>query len=200
MRNVNVPTVRRSPALPGAEATREGRLLTLLALSLAFAAFTGILAQVRFHLPFTPVPVTGQVFAVLLCGALLGPGFGSLSQLMYVALGTAGIPWFVIGPVGPTGGYLVGFVLAPAIIGSLTRRGEGGFLRPLLAMLAGVAAIYALGLIQFALFTHAGIVEAARLAVLPFVPFDALKALLATLAARALTGKALGGRFRSPAG
>jgi biotin transport system substrate-specific component len=200
MRNVHELTALRSPALPGAGAMREGRLLTLLMLSLAFAAFTGVCAQVRFYLPFTPVPVTGQVFAVLLCGALLGPAFGALSQLLYVVLGAAGVPWFVIGPIGPTGGYIVGFVLAPAIIGSLTRRRDGGYLRPFFAMLAGVAAIYALGLIQFALFTRKGILDAAQFAVLPFVPFDALKALLASLAARALTGRALGGRTRAAAG
>jgi biotin transport system substrate-specific component len=172
-----------------ARSTRETRILTQFLLSLAFAAFTGACAQARFHLPFTPVPVTGQVFAVLLCGALLGPAFGALSQLMYVALGAAGIPWFALGPIGPTGGYIVGFVLAPAIIGTLVSRRGGGFPRFLPAMLAGIAAIYCLGLIQFALFTHKGIADAARLAVLPFIPFDALKALFASLAARALTGR-----------
>jgi biotin transport system substrate-specific component len=164
-------------------------------LSLAFAAFTGACSRARFHLPYTPVPVTGQVFAVLLSGALLGPAFGALSQLLYIALGVAGIPWFALGPIGPTGGYIVGFVVAPAIIGSLTRRRDRGFLGFLPAMLAGVAAIYALGLVQFALFTREGIVDAARLAVLPFIPFDAVKALFASLAARALTG-----RFRHAAG
>ena len=170
-----------------ARAAGGARILAPLMLSFAFAAFTGACAQARFYLPFTPVPVTGQVFAVLLCGALLGPAYGALSQLLYVALGAAGIPWFALGPIGPTGGYIVGFVLAPAIIGSLARRGAGGFTRSLLAMLAGVAAIYSLGVIQFALFTHRGIADSARLAALPFVPFDALKALFASLAARALS-------------
>jgi biotin transport system substrate-specific component len=168
---------------------RERRFLTLLSLSLAFAAFTGACAQARFYLPFTPVPVTGQVFAVLLCGALLGPAFGALSQILYIVLGAAGIPWFAIGPIGPSGGYIVGFVLAPTIIGTLIRRREGKTARFFLAMLAGIGAIYALGLVQFALFTRQGLIESARLAVLPFIPIDALKALLASLAARALTGR-----------
>ena len=168
---------------------RGARFLTPLMLSLAFAAFTGACAQARFHLPFTPVPVTGQVFAVLLCGALLGPAYGALSQLLYIVMGVAGIPWFALGPIGPTGGYIAGFVVAPAIIGSLARRGGDDFPRSLLAMLAGVAAIYSLGMIQFALFTHKGIADTARLDVLPFVPFDAMKALFASLTARALSGR-----------
>jgi biotin transport system substrate-specific component len=166
----------------------SGRLPLLLSLSLAFAALTGASAQLRVYLPFTPVPVTAQVLAVLLSGAFLGPAFGALSQLLYIALGAAGVPWFVLGPVGPTGGYLVGFLLAPAVVGSLLRRGGGGYARAVLAMLAGVAAIYALGLIQFSLYTRTGIAQSIRLAVLPFIPFDALKALLASLAARRMSG------------
>jgi len=79
-------------------------------LSLTFTGITGLCAQIRFYLPFTPVPVTGQVFAVLLSGAILGKEYGTLSQLLYVFAGIAGIPWFVVGPIGPTAGYLVGSV------------------------------------------------------------------------------------------
>src|SRR3972149_4985549 len=118
MRSVHDLTAPYLPVRTGSGTRRGGRILTLLSLSFAFAAFTGVCAQVRFYLPFTPVPVTGQVFAVLLCGVLLGPAFGAFSQLLYIALGVAGGPWFVLGPVGPTGGYIVGFVLAPAIVGS----------------------------------------------------------------------------------
>jgi biotin transport system substrate-specific component len=170
MRDVHNLTAPYLPVRTGSGTRRGVRILTLLSLSLAFAAFTGALAQVRFYLPFTPVPVTGQV--------------------LYVALGVAGVPWFVLGPVGPTGGYIVGFVLAPAIVGSLIRRRGGSFVRPFLAMLAGVVAIYALGLVQFSLFTHKGIIDAARVAVLPFIPFDVMKALFASLAARLFTGRA----------
>jgi biotin transport system substrate-specific component len=190
MRDVSVPGSAGSAVPTGAarEARYSGRIPLLLSMSLAFAALTGASAQLRLYLPFTPVPVTAQVLAVLLSGALLGPVFGALSQLLYIALGAAGIPWFVLGPVGPTGGYLVGFLLAPAIVGFLLQRERGGYARALLAMLAGVAAIYALGLIQFSLYTRTGIAQSARLAVLPFIPFDALKALLASLAARRMSG------------
>ena len=144
-------------------------------LSLLFAAATGACARVRVHLPFTPVPVTGQVFAVLMSGAILGPWFGALSQILYVGIGIAGIPWFAVGPIGPTGGYLVGFVVAPLIIGRLGKRFP--------AMLAGIAAIYTLGLLQFSIFTGRGLLASIPLAVLPFIPFDLAKCLIATLVA-----------------
>jgi len=177
--------------------------VTWTALSLLFAGFTGLCAQLRFYLPFTPVPVTGQVFAVLMCGLFLGKKYGPLSQVFYLIFGVAGIPWFVVGPIGPTGGYIVGFIVAPFIIGELFERArlghsgkhEGGvsytktnaipYTKVLVIMLTGVALIYVLGLIQFSIYTQTGLIRSIRYAVLPFIPFDAVKAVLAAAAARA---------------
>jgi biotin transport system substrate-specific component len=176
---------------------------TWTALSLLFAGFTGLCAQLRFYLPFTPVPVTGQVFAVLMSGLFLGKKYGPLSQVFYLTFGVAGIPWFVVGPIGPTGGYIVGFIVAPFIIGELFERatlgnnnkheGSGSYTKTnvipytkaLVIMLAGVAVIYVLGLIQFSIYTQTGLIRSIRYAILPFIPFDAVKAVLAAAAARA---------------
>lgn len=99
-----------------------------LAMCFSFACFTGLMAQVRFYLPFTPVPVTGQTFAVLFSALILGRYYGALSQTIYAGLGFAGIPWFAgfscgLGVLlGPTGGYIIGFILAALFIGMVVDR------------------------------------------------------------------------------
>jgi biotin transport system substrate-specific component len=176
-------------------------LIGRLGLSLLFALFTGICAQLRLYLPFTPVPVTGQVFAVLLSGVVLGKKYGPLSQLFYLLFGIVGVPWFVIGPIGPTGGYIVGFIVAPYLIGELYERSRSrgkptessgphtvAWFETMAIMLAGIAVIYLLGLVQFSMFTGTGPLESIRYAVLPFIPFDVAKTLLAAAVARTLIG------------
>jgi len=166
-----------------------GAVLRTIGASFLFALFTGISAHLRFYLPFTPVPVTGQVFAVLLSGLLLGSGFGSLSQALYVTLGLLGIPWFAIGAVGPSGGYLVGFIVAPAVIGlvvsGLNRR--TGLTAVLPALAAGLCTIYLFGTVQFSLFTGTPVLQALRYSLLPFLPFDLLKAAAAAGVFRVLS-------------
>ena len=94
-----------------------------LGFALVFACLTGLAAQLRLPLPWTPVPITGQTCAVLISGALLGAFWGGISQLIYVMLGVAGVPWFSHGGsglswlIGPTGGYLIGFILNTFFIG-----------------------------------------------------------------------------------
>ena len=94
----------------------EADFIYKLMLSFLFACFTGIAAQLRIYLPFTPVPITAQVFAVLLSGVVLGSRYGMTSQAIYVGLGCLGLPWFanLRGGIevltGVTGGYLIGLV------------------------------------------------------------------------------------------
>src|ERR671925_1026047 len=103
-------------------------LLTDALLVLGGAGFVALAAQVSIDLPFTPVPITGQTFAVLLVGAGLGALLGLASLGLYLFVGALGAPvyadgthgWDVI--TGPTGGYLVGFVLAGGLIGLLAPR------------------------------------------------------------------------------
>ncbi|MGO8818912.1 MAG: biotin transporter BioY [Terriglobia bacterium] len=95
----------------------------------AFSLVTAVLAQITFHLPHTPVPITGQTFAVLLSGAVLGWRRGFLSQVVYLAEGAAGLPVFADGAgsafhlVGPTGGYLLCFPVAAALVGYMVEQG-----------------------------------------------------------------------------
>ncbi|MFB0516100.1 MAG: biotin transporter BioY, partial [Candidatus Neomarinimicrobiota bacterium] len=119
-------------------------------------------AQAAFRLPFSPVPITGQTLAVLLVGALLGSVRGAVSLLLYLAEGIAGLPVFAAGGagvayfLGPTGGYLVGFVFAAALTGLLAERGwDRRVGSTLIAMLIGTVAIYAAGLAWLAVYVRA---------------------------------------------
>lgn len=95
----------------------------------AFSLVTAVLAQISFHLPHTPVPITGQTFAVLLSGVVLGWRRGFMSQVAYLAEGAAGLPVFADGTssalhlLGPSGGYLLCFPLAAALVGYLVEKG-----------------------------------------------------------------------------
>jgi len=102
----------------------ELNLLYKITLAIGFACLTGLLAQFRFYLPGSPVPITGQTFAVLIAGILLGK-WGGISQGMYVGFGAMGVPWFagmnagLAYLLGPTGGYIIGFIFA-AFKGGMT--------------------------------------------------------------------------------
>lgn len=164
--------------------TRSAALSRDALLVLGFSLVTALSAQIAVPLPFTPVPLTGQTFGVLLSGALLGPRLGALALLLYLAEGGFGLPFFAggaSGPArlfGPTGGYLLSYPLAAAITGLLAVRGwDRRPLTMLLAMLLGSLVIFALGAAQLSRFT--GTHNAFRLGVLPFLPGDVLKALLA---------------------
>lgn len=158
-----------------------------LGLILSGALFTALLAQVRIPLPFTPVPLTGQTFAVLLVAAALGARRGAASLGLYAALGLAGLPVFAGGAsglayvLGPTGGYLLGFVLAAWLTGRLAERGLDRRIRTAwLPFLAGTMVIYACGAGWLAL--SLGVTKALALGVLPFLVGDAVKIMLAALA------------------
>jgi len=151
------------------------------------AALVALLAQLRIPLPFTPVPLTGQTFAVLLVGAALGSRRGAASLALYSLLGVAGLPVFAGGAwgaayaFGATGGYLLGFVLAAFLVGWFAERGlERRLATSLLPFLAGTFVIYALGAGWLAFFV--GWEKALSQGVLPFLAGDALKLILASLA------------------
>ncbi|MGH2625156.1 MAG: biotin transporter BioY [Anaerolineales bacterium] len=156
-----------------------------VALVLGASAVVALCSQVEFHLPGNPVPITGQTFAVLLAGALLGPRLGALAMLAYLTQGALGLPVFAGGAggaarlLGPTGGYLIGFVAAAALVGWLAERGWDR--TPWLtagAMFLGNLVIYALGVTRLAAFV--GSDQAVALGVLPFLPGDLIKVALAT--------------------
>ncbi len=154
-------------------------------LVLAGSGLVALAAQLRFTLPFTPVPVTGQPFAVLLVGAALGSHRGTLAMAAYLAEGAAGLPVFAGGGccvpwlLGPTAGYLWSYPLAAGTVGWLAQRGWDR--RPgttALAMLAGIGVIYLVGLPWLARFVGWDQVMVAGL--LPFIASDLAKVALAT--------------------
>jgi biotin transport system substrate-specific component len=146
---------------------------------------TALAAQVTVFLPFTPVPITGQTLAVLLCAAALGSRRGAIAQLAYLGAGSAGIPVFAAWgrglPIGPTGGYLLGFVAAAYVVGLLVERGWDRRMRTAcLAMLAGNAVIYAFGLPWLALFVGGPLGKVLALGLWPFILGDLVKIALAS--------------------
>jgi biotin transport system substrate-specific component len=161
-------------------------LLYDIVLVIGGSLFVALGAQVAVHLPFSPVPITGQTLAVLLVGMLLGSRRGSLSLLTYLAEGLAGLPVFAGGTaglarlLGPTGGYLVGFVAAAYVTGLLAERGwDRRVVTTILAMFLGNIAIYAVGVLWLAAFV--GIGRALPLGLYPFIPGDLLKLVLAAI-------------------
>jgi biotin transport system substrate-specific component len=157
-----------------------------IALVVAAALLTALCAQIRIPLPFSPVPLTGQTFAVLLTAAALGPLRGVAGQVLYVLLGLAGLPFFAGGESGwayasgATGGYLVGFVVAAAVVGLCARRRlDRTPLGTVVAFVLGTLVIYAFGVPWLAATTDFTPAEALRNGALVFLPGDAIKAALA---------------------
>ena len=113
------------------------------------AALTGASAQIAIEIPaISPVPFVLTTLTVLLLGAAYGPVRAAASMALYLAVGMAGVPWFTDGNHGaiPTLGYVIGFVVAAALVGSLARRGgDRTVLRTAGIMLLGTVAIYAVG-------------------------------------------------------
>lgn len=153
-----------------------------------FSLLTAAAAQVVVPLPFTPVPLTGQTFAVLLTGALLGPRLGALAMLAYLAEGVAGLPFFRGGAggvghfSGATAGYLLAFPAAAYVTGLLAERGwDRRFITAAAAMALGSCVILACGWAWLALMFK-GSAEAFWAGVAPFLPGDVLKIALAAAA------------------
>jgi len=154
----------------------------------AGVALTALAAQIAVPLPFTPVPVSGQTFAVLVLAAVLGPGRAVATQAAYWAIGLVGVPVFAdaSGGVqiafGATGGYLLGFMLASVVVGTLARRGLGRKpLTMLAAWFAGSVTIFAVALPWLAVVTGSGLQETLAAGFFPFVIGDIIKAALAAL-------------------
>ena len=175
-----------------------------LVLSLGMAALIGILAQVRFYLPWSPIPITGQTFAVLLVGVLLGRWWGGVSLVIYAGLGAVGLPWFaglkggLAHLAGPTGGYIVGFILATLFVGYFTDKyvRSRSFVSMFTIMLvANFILIYIPGLVQLHFWLSLVKGEAVAfypllmMGAIPFIAGDVIKAAAAAAIARGVTPK-----------
>lgn len=155
------------------------------ALVVAFSLLTALAAQVVVPLPWTPVPLTGQTFAVLLTGALLGSRLGAAAMILYLVEGALGLPFFRGGAggaahfAGATAGYLLAFPAAAFVTGLLAERGwDRKFSTAAAAMALGSLVILAAGWAWLALFFRTG-VEAFVVGVAPFLAGDVLKIALA---------------------
>ena len=160
-----------------------GGLVRDVALVGSSALFVGLAAQASIPLPFTPVPLSLQTFAVLLSAAALGPIRGGLGMLLYLLAGMAGMPWFSGGASGwsfPSFGYILGFVLAAVLVGALAARGaDRTVLRTAALMVLGNLVVYAAGVPWLMASINAGLAEALALGVAPFLVGDALKVMVA---------------------
>lgn len=162
-----------------------GRSLTLdIVLVVAGAALTAVLAQVA--VPLWPVPITGQTLAVLLVGASLGAARGALSLALYAVLGIVGLPVFsdfaggasVI--LGPTGGYIVGFIASAALVGWLSERAwERQVLKALATFAAGTVVVFAIGLPWLAIALQLDLASTLQGGLWPFLLGGAIKAAIA---------------------
>ena len=175
------------------ERIQDASTATKLLMSLLMACFTGIMAQIIIPLPWTPVPITAQTFAVLCSGLFLGKKYGCLSQILYVVLGVAFIPWFggMTGGLevflGSTGGFLIGFIIASYFIGLITEKYAHARSFTKMALVIGIAnfaLIYIPGLAGLALFlgfqgTTVGIIDLLMMGLIPFIAGDIVKILAA---------------------
>ena len=147
------------------------------------AAFVGIAAQIAIPLPFTPVPLTLQTFAVLLAGAALGSLRGVASMGLYALMGVVGVPWFAEGSSGfstASFGYILGFILAAFIVGRLAERGASTTpIHSAALMVIGNLAIYAVGVTWLKFAIDSSWATALSLGVVPFLIGDAIKIALA---------------------
>ncbi|GGY63901.1 biotin synthase [Streptomyces olivaceoviridis] len=154
-----------------------------VALVVGGAVLTGLAAQLSVPVPGSPVPVTGQTFAALLVGTTLGARRGFLSLALYAVAGVAGVPWFAQGASGAgmvSFGYVLGMLLASALVGALARRGaDRSPLRMAGTMILGEAVVYAVGVPYLALAAHLSASQAVAAGLTPFLIGDALKAALA---------------------
>ncbi|HEY7469567.1 MAG TPA: biotin transporter BioY [Acidimicrobiia bacterium] len=158
-------------------------------LVVAAAALTALAAQWEIHLPFTPVPITGQTFAVLLTGAALGAGLGASGQALYVVAGAVGLPVYAGGAAGwdsaqaaGTTGYLIGFIVAAGLVGYMAEhRQDRSFPTMFTAFIAGSFIIYLFGVIGLMITFDMTATEAIVAGVVPFVLGDVIKAAAAGL-------------------
>ncbi len=165
-------------------------LVNKVIMAFFMACITGIMAQVIIPLPWTPVPITAQTFAVLMAGVVLGRWWGGISQLMYLIVGLLGVPWFagLTGGygifLGPTGGYLLGFILTALVLGFCTDKyAQSRNFRPMLGLMSLVdfAFIYIPGLLGLGLWLYLvkgsfpTIMTLVSMGLLPFILGDLVK-------------------------
>ena len=171
---------------------QDASTTTKILMALLMACITGLMSQIIIPLPWTPVPITAQTFAVLCSGLFLGRKYGCLSQIFYVVLGVAFIPWFggMTGGLevllGSTGGFLIGFIIASYFVGAITEKYSQARNFKKMVIIIGIAnfaLIYIPGLLGLALWfnltqgTTIGIIDLLMMGLIPFIVGDIVKIL-----------------------
>ena len=145
-----------------------------------FAAIIALLAQISIPLPISPVPITGQTFAIFLAGAILGGKWGTVSVLIYILLGAVGIPVFSFFQgglhiiVGRTGGYLMGFIPGCYLLGKITEK-KPVYWAMVLGMFLCMIIYFTTGTLYLAYVLNISLVQAFAMGTLPFLPLDIVK-------------------------
>jgi biotin transport system substrate-specific component len=167
-----------------ADAFVPGGAVTNTALVLGGAALTGVLAQLS--VPLWPVPITGQTLGVLLVGSALGPTRGALAMVAYWIAGVAGVPVFsdassgLATALGPSGGYIVGFIASAYLVGRLAERNwDRKFLGAAVAFLAGTVTTFAFGMVWLAIALDANLQQTLEWGLYPFIIGGIVKAAIA---------------------
>jgi len=165
---------------------------------LVYASLFGALtaAGAFMVIPMPLVPITAQTFFLNVAAILLGGPLGAISQFIYVMLGVVGIPVFAGGKAGlgiifgPTGGYLLGFIIAAFVIGIVNRmKKSAGIFWHIFSMLTGMLIIYFLGSLQLSLVAKMSFHKALAIGALPFIPGDIIKILLAAIISSRFKGR-----------
>lgn len=155
---------------------------------LLFTSLMSLGAFIRIPLPFTPVPITLQTLFVFLAGSFLGSTWGASSMILYLLLGTVGLPIFagancgILYLFGPTGGYLLGFIIAAWIMGYITSKKHNPSIKCLIiGFVLANSFVYIFGITQLMFWTGHGLAESLFLGLVPFVPGDTIKIIIGIL-------------------
>ena len=151
-----------------------------------FTILTALGAYIKIPLIFTPVPITAQTFFVILAGAVLGKRLGTLSQIGYIILGSLGLPIFAgVGYgfsylAGPTGGYLIGFIICAFLVGNFIEFRKSIWWKIIIFIL-GLTSIYLCGILWLSLILNISLYKSILLGCIPFIPVAILKIVFALL-------------------
>ncbi len=167
----------------------KSKSLTInVVIAISGSILLALLARLSIPIPFSPIPITGQTFGILFLGAMLGSRIGTLSVVLYIFEGLIGLPVFAGGTMGflyllgPTGGYLIGFIPAVYLVGYLSERGWiANFSSTFLTMIIGTSVIFLFGISWLAV--TAGFGTAVSIGLYPYIPGAVIKIILATIAA-----------------
>lgn len=169
--------------------------LTYAVLACLFAALISIGAYIAIPVPGTPIPIVLQNMFIMLAALILGPWWSLMAVGVYLVFGLVGMPVFSGGTgglvkfIGPTGGYLIGYLPATVVMGLIARKGKNTFIANLVACLAGMVLVYVFGVLRLKAVLDVELGKALAAGLVPFLIGDSLKILLASaLAPRLLQG------------